>query len=234
MSNRNDRIISVLKDKHEYENQRRNYYDNSISLPVSLIAFIIAGCYFILTSKTGVVWVDMLMPFLILPLIICTVVSMFFLFRVFYGYKRRYGSFPMSSEVLKDYENIKDYHKNYFPRTQNADDKIDEDLDEFVIKWYIDSNDVNTKSNDVRMDNFHCSKLWIGICYGLGILVFSLYCSTKIFYKPMSEKSNTPAQSSSQSQAPTNSPKPADAPPPKPSPTPVRMEKGEKGGGKLR
>ncbi len=210
MASAEENLIEILKEKYEYENERKLYYDDVISLPVTLLGFIVAGVYFIVNDENKVPWFENSKPFFIYPLILTTVVSMYFLYRVFFGLKRKYCSFPETTDVMKDYKNIKDYYANQAQNSQ-IQKNIDNDFNDFIIKWYTDINDNNIKVNDTRMNNFHYSKFSIGISYLLGILVFGLYCVTKINHKPMAKPATV--------QTPP--------PPPKPAPSPVRREKSD-------
>ena len=212
MDNHNVTIIDILKEKYEYENERKRYYDNVITLPVSLLAFIVTGIYFITNEKVTARWFIYINSCIIYPLLLSCVVSMFFLFRVFFGHKRKYCSFPETRIVLSDYYKIKDYYNSLSPNADNTT-KIDIEFRDFVIKWYLDISDNNIKVNDTRAENFHLSKIFIGISYLLAILVFCLYCYTKTSYSLMATKPTT-------------------APPlpqsPRPTPSPVRREKADK------
>lgn len=179
MKGSKESIIAILKEKYEYENERKRYFDGVINLPVSLLAFIVGGLYFIISEGNKPIWFNNIKSYIIIALLGSTIVSMFYLFRVFFGLKRRYCSFPSTKVVLEDYEKIKKSLEKT-PQNGDIDDAIDNKFNEFIIYWYKDINENNIIVNDIRAENFHNSKIFIGISYLLGILVFILYCITKL------------------------------------------------------
>jgi len=73
MSTSKENVITILKEKYEYENERKRYYDNIITLPISLLAFIITGLYFIVSDSfesKRMFWFSELKPYIIfIPLV---------------------------------------------------------------------------------------------------------------------------------------------------------------------
>ncbi|TFF34394.1 hypothetical protein [Mucilaginibacter psychrotolerans] len=172
-------IVDVLKEKYEYELERKRYYDDVISLPVSLIAFIVTGTYFIVAENSLPSWLCTIRPILVLLSTISTIVTMYFLSRVYFGLKRFYCSFPSSSDVLSDYGKIKELHSD------EADEEkrkilIENEFTNCIIKWYTDANDENLAVNDLRAEAFHRAKLAILISYISSIIMFILYCIAKL------------------------------------------------------
>jgi len=101
------------------------------------------------------------------------------LFRVFFGLKRTYCSFPATKEVIADYNKIKEFYSNH-PKKNEIEKLVQNDFNDFILKWYTDINDNNIKVNDVRADIFFCAKIFIGISYFLSIIVFILSCIIKL------------------------------------------------------
>lgn len=212
MTNSKEQLVKILKEKYDYENERKRYFDNVITLPVTLLAFIVAGMYVIIIDKESPKWFTDFIHIVIYPILLSTVISMFFLFRVYFGLKRKYNTFPSSKVVMDDYKKIEDYYKS-INETKNVEKKISDDFDDFIISWYKTINENNIVVNDRRMDNFHYSKFSIGVSYLLAILVFTLYCNSKINFINMAKNPTV------------QTPPP---PPPKPTPSPIRREKADK------
>ncbi|QPH40528.1 hypothetical protein [Pedobacter endophyticus] len=187
MNQRKDALIDILKEKYEYENERKRYYDNVINLPISLLAFIITGIYFIVTESNQTTWFNTAKPFIIFPLLFSSVISMFFLFRVFFKRKRKYSSFPSSETVFDDYQKLLNWH--IINSAQGNNNSFNEDFDDFIIEWYRKCNKNNTTVNDERAADFHASKMFIGLSYALGIMVFIMFCAIKINPAQQPEKS---------------------------------------------
>lgn len=207
-------LIEILKEKYEYENERKRYYDNVITLPITLLAFVVAGIYVIVVDDTiRESWYNNLIPWLIIVIIIGTVTCMYFLFRVFFGFKRKYGSFPDSETVLNDYRALEEYHKTVSP-TANIKELVENDFINInLVKWYSDINNPNIRVNDIRADNYHYLKISIGLTYLIGILVFGLFSFVKLNQHKVAKSNQQQTQ---------NTPPPSQ---PKPQPSPVRQEK---------
>lgn len=189
MSQKHAGLLEVLKEKYEYENERKRYYDNVINLPVSLLAFIITGTYFIISEHSEVEWFNRTKPYLIFSLLGCSVISMFFLFRVFFKRKRKYNAFPDSAAVHTSYKAVIDWY-NALPETNKKSTNVEDEFQDYIVQWYLDCNNANTAVNDERAEDFHSSKMFIGLCYVLGIVVFVQFCWVKL--KPVKKEIDKP------------------------------------------
>jgi hypothetical protein len=172
-------LITLLKEKYDYENERKRYYDNILTLPITLLTFIIAGIYFIINEIVAIQWFNDIKPWFIYPLIATTAISMVLLFVVFFGLKRTYCSFPSSSTILSDLERIRNSFSE-LPDDSLKEEKINDRLNEFTVCWYTDVNDNNIKVNDLRGNYLFYSKIFIGVSYILVFIIFLFYINIKL------------------------------------------------------
>lgn len=169
-------LLDLLKEKYDYERERRRYYDEGLNIPVAILTLIIGGTYTLLTNDS--IEKVSFSSACVIAILVLAVVSLFYLWRTYFGYNRRYCSFPDSNTVINRYTALKLYHKKNTGIECEENDLINkhfkEDLEEDIIEYYRDINSNNITVNDLRGDSLHKAKMYIGFSICLAILLFLL------------------------------------------------------------
>lgn len=156
----NSNLIEILKERYEHEQFRRNNFDNVIGLPVTIIALLIGGwSAFVFQAEQS--W-----TVLRIGSTVCTLtigVSIYFLIRVFFGFRREYDVLPTAQVIKNHYDKLVDYHKELAPGASIAElqEGVKLSFNEDLAKWYVESSDKNCAINDRRAECLHRSKLWL-------------------------------------------------------------------------
>lgn len=173
MESSKDYVITILREKYEYELARKRYFDDILGVPVTILSFLIASMYVVVTDKdfyNSICYINVIKWALITALFISCVCTGICLYRVYFGFNRLYSSFPESEKIVnEDYENLKKYHTDY--NAKNAESAIVESLKDYIITWYKDCNTNNTQINDNRGNAYYWARLTIGIALGIGLLL---------------------------------------------------------------
>lgn len=104
---------------------------------------------------------------------------MFMLFKVYFGYKRRYNTFPASKTVYEvDYKYLEKH--NLENNSDMYDDALTTHLKEFTIKWYLDCNNNNTPVNDERSDALFYARMGVGVSIALGLILLVIVSIIKV------------------------------------------------------
>jgi len=153
-------LIEILKERYEHEQFRRNNFDNVINVPITILGLLIGG-FSAFAFQDEQSW-----GFLKFGALICvgTIgLSIFFLIRVFYGAKRKYGVLPTAQVVKEQYEKLMAYHRELAPTASNDDlqKQVEIYFNDDLIKWYADSCDANCDINDRRAEFLHMAKFWL-------------------------------------------------------------------------
>ena len=164
-------LIEVLKGRYEYEQFRRNNYDNIISLPITLLALLIGGMAAIVMHGT---LTDYLVRYSILIAMIPAGISTYYLVRVYYGSNRNYDVLPEAKSIREHYEELTKYHE----KLSDSSDQVHLSFQEDLINWYCECSKINGIVNDQRMEYFHKSKMWLIVSI---VLIFVLLCIKVIF-----------------------------------------------------
>lgn len=153
-------LLDILKERYEYEQFRRNNFDNIIGLPVSILALLV-GALSAIAFQSETSWTFQRFGALVSMALIG--ISIGFLIRVFYGVKRKYSVLPSATVIREQYDKLHEYHRELNPVSSADDLKEDVDLSfqEDLIKWYTESASVNCQINDRRAEWLHTSKLWL-------------------------------------------------------------------------
>lgn len=160
MNNKKQLLIECLKERYEYEQFRRNNFDNQIGLPVTIVALLIGGLT-ALALPTGNV-----SDIAKLGSLVCLVplgISIINLAKVFYGADRKYDVLPTGKMINEHYQKIVNYCQQLNEEDGPGLLKRDPEdiLQEDIIQWYIQCNEVNCLVNDIRAEAFHRSKKWL-------------------------------------------------------------------------
>jgi hypothetical protein len=194
MNTKKQFLLECLKERYEYEQFRRNNFDNQIGLPVTIVALLVAGLAALAlpTDVSSITKLGSLICFIPLG------ISIFNLAKVFYGADRKYDVLPTGKSIDEHYQKILTYCDQVKAANDSSSTKTDPEdiLQGDFINWYIKCNEVNCDVNDLRAEAFHKSKKWlIWSLFGMFILVCIHVIST-IYYEqqqPTSSTANTTA-----------------------------------------
>lgn len=165
-------LIEVLKERYEYEQFRRNNYDNVINLPITILALLIGGLVAIVTQGEGI---NNVIKYSVLTTMLPIGISIYNLARVFYGSNRNYDVLPQAKDINEHYEKLCQYHEELNDPSEHIHLSLQDDL----IKWYSECSKANCAINDRRMDYFHKSKMWLII----SIIIIFISLFIKIIFK---------------------------------------------------
>lgn len=153
-------LIEVLKERYEYEQFRKNNFDNVIGIPVTILALLMGG---LATFGSQEKQFDVVIRIGALVGMIPIAMSIFHLIRVFFGFSRRYDVLPTADIISDQYEKLSEYHDS-----ADATDSLDLrhkklllSFQEDLVKWYVASSKRNCEINDVRAEHFHKAKMWL-------------------------------------------------------------------------
>lgn len=170
MNESKTQLISLLKDKYDYELNRKETFESALGTPIAVLSGLFAGIFFICSDETlkNVNCSLLTFKWLLLTLLIASCsLSIIMLFVVYFGFRRSYCLFPESSLVYgKDYKELEQYVKEH----HNGDDsQLNELLSERIITWYVDCNTNNTGVNDKRGNALYYSKLFLCTSLSIGL-----------------------------------------------------------------
>ncbi len=173
MNGSKEQLISLLKDKYDYELNRKESYESALGTPIAVLSALFAGIYFICSDdklKSIACSLNTFKWLLLTLLMIGCSLSIIMLFVVYFGFKRSYCLFPESSIVYNtDYKELEKYANEHHP--ENSEAKLQELLNERVIVWYVDCNTNNTKVNDRRGNALYYAKLFLCISLSIGLIL---------------------------------------------------------------
>jgi hypothetical protein len=191
-----DQLIVVLKEKYDYEIQRKLYYETILNIPVTLLGLLSAGLFYLLntTDLNSRIWYITIKLPLIGLIVLCGCIAVYFVFGVLFGYKREYKSFPNSDEVKRNFDQAVQYHTKIAKipeskliqyltkeaRQNEINDLVNELFRDFIVKWYVEINVNNSSVNDKRGNSLYWAKMFIGISFLGIIIVFFLSIISKI------------------------------------------------------
>lgn len=191
MSKKTDALFPLYKEKYEYELERKRYYDNLVNLPITLIAFLVAGVYIVISDSHVSTWFNTPRIILIVLIFLCIISGFIFLFQLYFTYRKRYEAFPDSLTVKSHYENI----ALVAAGQPNENKLIKSEFNNAIENWYIKVNTKNTATNDNRGDLYKNLNLALTLAYSLGFILFILFWVAKTepaFTSKREQKSEKP------------------------------------------
>lgn len=197
MDDSRDNLITILKDKYDYELNRKKTLDDALTLPVTLLSFIVGSIYLLVTdiSDKTLSSLELFCKWLLFSLLLLSALIAFVcLYKVYFGFRRFYCTFPASSEVLTAYDTLTERHSSV-QDGQLKEQYIISDLKEYNVIWYKDCNLANTGANDRRADAFFAARMWLGISMIICILLLIFICIVKTH--DVKQTSNSTATSAS-------------------------------------
>jgi hypothetical protein len=173
MDDSRDDLISLLKDKYDYEFDRKKTLDNALTLPVTLLSFIVAAIYFLISEvkdNTIANWFVVIKWLLFIGIMFTATVAFINLYKVYFGFRRFYSSFPSSTDIIEAYKRLIPRHEDV-KKEELRERFVISDLKEYKIIWYRDCNEANTSANDRRANAFFAARLWLGFSMIICILL---------------------------------------------------------------
>lgn len=171
METASELLLSMLKEKYDFEMDRKKSYDESVSTPITLVSFLVAGIFYSLIDE-DMIDLNQHMEFvrisILFPMGIFCILTFIKLYKVYVSPNVYYKSFPSTRDVISDYKNLADYKE-----IKGIDESkpLEELFTENMIDWYQDCNEQNCKANDIRMNALYDSKTLIGIAFIFGIIL---------------------------------------------------------------
>lgn len=175
-----DQLIELLKEKYSHEMSRKHKFDDVLSLPVTVLSLVVAGIFYILNevySKQLSTCVKSMFIAIVGVLLIVSIFSILSLIFVFFGYKREYCTFPDSDSVFTSYNELEEYYKE---ENTEKDKLISKILKDYTIKWYLECNSHNMKTNDRRAAAYHNFKLLFSFIVILGLILMFIVFYLKV------------------------------------------------------
>lgn len=181
MDSSKDYVISLLKEKFDYEQKRKDDIENSLGVPITILSALFAGVYFVVSdgslqgincSVVTIKWT------LIILLLASLTITLIFLFVVYFGFNRRYCSFPDSNTIYNiDFKSLEIHAKEHY--SDKYEETLTFNLKERAIQWYLECNANNTVVNDKRANSLFYAKLAICISLSIGLALLILVCLIK-------------------------------------------------------
>jgi hypothetical protein len=165
------------------ENERTKFYDKVIQYPTTILIVIFGGFFYSLNNyfSNGSVRLETILDsvFIILSILflLSTMVTVFFLIKVFHGLKRDYKYIPYSMQLL-EHENslIEHYFKE--SNKESKKERLKEAKEKASYRFWIDLKkqyaeycDFNQKRNDERAKNYFLTKTFIVINLSLLVII---------------------------------------------------------------
>ena len=162
--------LEIFKERYYFEHDRHEKLTSRLGIPITVLTFIFGILTFYLNSILPFELSLWFMVFSILSalVIIFVIMTVFHLIRSYYNYE--YSYFPLPFDLKRDLDNIIEYYGNsYFNNLTQSDKerRIDKDIDELLLNYYIEAANNNTKNNDTKSKHLHLafSNLIIAIIF---------------------------------------------------------------------
>ena len=179
--NSKEYLISILKDKYDHEMVRKSDFESSLNIPITLLSALLAGIYFVTSDTTiassmcnlkTVKWILLILLFL------SCMVTIVFLFIVYFGYRRSYCTFPESNVVVNvDFKQLEQYNKEH--NADKYEESLLETLRDRVVSWYLNCNNHNTPVNDKRGNALYYARMFLLISLSIGFILLIFMCIIK-------------------------------------------------------
>lgn len=183
MNNSKDYLLNLLKDKYDHEMHRKDGYESSLNIPMTILSALFAGLYFVGSDKQlteGHCTLETLKWIFIGLLFLSCTTTLILLFRVYFGYRRSYCVFPDSKTVYEtDYRALELYNKEHFLVKEDYEREMTESLKDHAIHWYVECNNQNTPVNNLRADAMFYARLFICISLSIGLALLIFVCIIK-------------------------------------------------------
>ncbi|MCC8409907.1 hypothetical protein LJ707_13295 [Mucilaginibacter sp. UR6-1] len=182
-------LITILKEKYDYEVQRKLHFESILNIPVTMLGLLSAGIFYVLnlSPNHSYLWFNEIKPWCVGINMVSFTTSIVLIILFYFGYKREYKSFPNSDEVSTNFTELSEYYDKITPgltllelifnpskREKEIDAKTNERFKQNIIGWYVEINTHNSSINDYRGTLLFGAKFFIGISYLILILTYAL------------------------------------------------------------
>lgn len=152
-------LIDILKDRYEYEQFRKNNFDNIIGIPITILSLLIGALAAFVFQEKIQCWVRIVSVIGMVPI----AMTIFHLVRCFFGFARKYDVLPNGSVIRDHYQKLVEYHgsKDSTESPERLEKNVIVSFQEDLAKWYTECNLANCKINDLRAEHLHWAKLWL-------------------------------------------------------------------------
>lgn len=166
--------IDFYEDLYHKELERSYYYDKIIQYPTTIIFLLIGGVLYSYNSyfndEIQQILTKLDYTFLALIALFATsvLITIYFLFKVFHGFTRRYGYLPYCIQLKEREDELFSYvseNKEAF-QLKNDDEILKKTrslINQDILDYYIDLTNTNQLINDNRANNFAKSRNFIFI-----------------------------------------------------------------------
>lgn len=171
-----NKIQSLFKELYYFEIEQKEKINAQLGIPLTVLVLLIGVIAYYFKKLSIFLNFDVLslsFLFLLGVTIIFVIADIYFLFRVFFGYK--YNYLPSSSNLDDYVESLKTYYKDaYFSKLgqDEIDRQIDEDVDSFLSRCYKKCLDGNIYNNARK------SKYLYKSCFSLVFIVVFIILSS--------------------------------------------------------
>jgi len=187
MESHKDYLIELLKSRYDQEATRYKEFENSLSIPITVLTALMAGMYVVGTDEScwkisGFAYTLHVVMLLILGGLI--IVTICFLSCVYWGKNRAWHTLPESKTIHEvDVPALTTYVNEIAP--DNFELHMIDELKTNTIEWYIKCNTENTRINNYRGVKMFYARLFLlaSIFGGLLLLVDVLYIKNGIMSK---------------------------------------------------
>ena len=180
---------AFYEKQYHLENTRTEVYDKAIQYPTTLIIVFIgaalysANKYFSTENFQITTRLDFLFVLLIILFAVSIVVTIWYLFKVFHGFTRKYAHLPNAEDLFNYKKTLyKHYYrystiKDFSDKRKDALKKTVEEFDNIIGQYYLNNTSFNQKINDRRAGYYSVMRtfLFIDLSFltfigGIGIL----------------------------------------------------------------
>ncbi|GAH58042.1 unnamed protein product, partial [marine sediment metagenome] len=172
-----DLIKEIAKERYQREHDRKDQINNSLSIPIVVIMALIGVLGFfiinfpfraIIDTPGVLIWiVFVLFGLALLGLIICLLIAICYLNKVFSGLT--YAYIPTPKKIKKYTEELKEYYEE--TGEDEIEKMIEKDLEEFLIDEYCKNTEINIAKNKEK--SFYLTKAKRFIILSLMLLVLN-------------------------------------------------------------
>lgn len=175
--------IEFYKEQYLFEHDRGKFYDRIIQYPTTLLVVLVGGVFYSFNNyfDNGLfkltLTLDCIFVLLLGLFVFSTIITIYYLAKVFHGFSRTYSFLPFTKSLLNHEKQLYKFHYKYSER-ESYQDKRTEARDNTCIsfrnnlkKYYIELTDTNQRINDYRADSYYITRTFLFIDLVLFIII---------------------------------------------------------------
>ncbi len=175
--------IEFYREQYLFEHERGKFYDKIIQYPTTLLVVFIGGVFYSFNNffNNGLIEIKLTIDWIFLVFLLLflffTIVTIYFLAKVFHGFTRKYYYLPFTKDLLNHELQLYKFHYKYSEKESYSDkrtDAIDNTCISFsdnLKKYYIELTDTNQRINDKRADSYYLTRTFLFIDLILFIII---------------------------------------------------------------